>query len=469
MAAEISNLSTVLSHEEQKILACVHCGLCLEACPTYVATSDENDGPRGRIYLMRAVTEGRLKPDSLTFETHIDRCLGCRACEAACPAGVEYGQLLEAARAEIASNKAKLTWTYRILHFVLRHVWLQPWRLRAAFGLARFFRDSGLAKFLIGIGMARGISDRFEFALLLLEGSRGAGRKSEKDAGRMPADRPQDAGAPSGAPNGAPNGGPMLFKGCVTEGLFKRVNEATERVLAVNGCAARAPESQVCCGALHAHAGDLEGARKLARQNIDAFTTANGSQPAPIVTNAGGCGAMLASYAHLLADDPQYADHAKDFSGRVRDIGQQLHAVGFRNGANVGFERTTYDASCHLIHGQRAADASLGMLWAIPDLKFAMLNGSDVCCGGAGVYNLLEPQLSQEVLNEKLKHIAESGAEVLATGNAGCHMQIAAGAKLAGLPLRVCHPVELLDESYARAGFYNPAEQLPHDRLARNS
>jgi glycolate oxidase iron-sulfur subunit len=445
-----SSLSTVLFREEEKILACVHCGLCLEACPTYVVTSDENDGPRGRIYLMRAVTEGRLKPDSLAFETHIDRCLGCRACEAACPAGVQYGQLLEAARGEIATNKAKLTWTYRILHLVLRHVWLHPRRLRAAFGFAKLMRDSGLAKFLVGIGLADGISSRFAFGLMLLDASRGRSGKDE-NAGRMPATRPQDAGAPKDAP--------LLFKGCVTEGLFKRVNEATERVLAVNGCATHAPESQVCCGALHAHAGDLKGARKLARQNIDAFSNeSSGAKRTPIITNAGGCGAMLVSYGHLLADDPKYAERAKEFSARVRDIGQQLQSIGFRNGVNVGFERTTYDASCHLLHGQHAADASLGMLWAIPDLKFALLNGSDVCCGGAGVYNLLEPQLSQEVLNEKLAHIAESGAEVLATGNPGCHMQIAAGAKLAGLPLRVCHPVELLDESYARAGFYAQRE-----------
>jgi glycolate oxidase iron-sulfur subunit len=335
-----------------------------------------------------------------------------------------------------------------MLRFVLRHVWLQPPRLRAAFGFARLFRDSGLGKLLVTTGLAQGISARFDFALLLLEGSRGRAGENETNAGRMPADRPQDAGAP--------NGTPMLFRGCVTEGLFKRVNDATERVLAANGCAAQAPSDQVCCGALHAHAGDLEGARHLARRNIEAFTS--GSNGSPIVTNAGGCGAMLVSYGHLLSDDPKYADRAKEFSTRVRDIGQQLQALGFRNGANVGFARTTYDASCHLLHGQHAADASLGMLWAIPDLKFAMLNGSDVCCGGAGVYNLLEPQLSQEVLNEKLKHIAESGAEVLATGNPGCHMQIAAGAKLAGLPLRVCHPVELLDESYSRAGFYGPRE-----------
>jgi glycolate oxidase iron-sulfur subunit len=420
-------------------------------------TSDENDGPRGRIYLMRAVTEGRLKPESLTFETHIDRCLGCRACEAACPAGVQYGQLLEAARAEITNNPANVTWTYRILHLVLRHVWLQPWRLRAAFGLAKFLRDSGLAKLMISVGMARGISDRFEFGLLLLEGSRaGTPQDSDSGAARMTAARLQNAGAPSGAQMGVAKDAPaMLFKGCVTEGLFQRVNVATQRVLEINGCATNTPDKQVCCGALHAHAGDLEGARKLARRNIDAFTSgSNGAKSTPIITNAGGCGAMLVSYAHLLEDDVKYAARAKEFSARVRDIGQQLQEVGFRNGSNIGFERTTYDASCHLLHGQHAADASVGMLWAIPDLKFALLNGSDVCCGGAGVYNLLEPQLSQAVLAEKLKHIAESGAEVLATGNPGCHMQIAAGAKLAGLPLRVCHPVELLDESYANAGFY---------------
>ena len=252
---------------------------------------------------------------------------------------------------------------------------------------------------------------------------------------------------------GAPQSGAsaLLFKGCVTEGLFKRVNDATQRVLAVNGCQTQSPDAQVCCGALHAHAGDLEGARTLARRNIEAFKFSD----APIVTNAGGCGAMLASYAHLLADDEQYADRARGFSERVRDVGQQLEANGFRNGASIGFERTTYDASCHLLHGQHAADASTKMLWAIPNLNFVLMNGSDVCCGGAGVYNLLEPELSEEVLDEKLRNLEQSGARVVATGNPGCHMQIAAGAKLAGMELAVCHPVELLDESYRRAAFYN--------------
>jgi len=448
---QTSVLTKAFAGEQEKILACVHCGLCLEACPTYVATGDENDSPRGRIYLMRAVEEGRLAVDSPTFQSHIDRCLGCRACESACPAGVEYGQLLEAARSEISRSQPKPGGVYSLLKFVLKHVWLKPKRLRAAFTLARFIRDSGLARLLLRTGFAGEISSEFQFGLALLNGSAGYGKDGrEERAGRMPAHRPQDAGAPdTGAPDaGAPT--VLLFKACVTEGLFQRVNAATKRVLEVNGCPTQSPAGQVCCGALHAHAGELEGARLLARQNIDAF----GDRDEAVVTNAGGCGAMLAAYGHLLADDEKYAVRAREFSARVRDIGQQLEARGFRNGAAIGVERTTYDASCHLIHGQHASAASLQMLWAIPNLNFALLKDSDVCCGGAGVYNLLEPELSEQVLAEKLRQIRDSGATVLATGNAGCHMQIAAGASLAGMSLRVCHPVELLDESYQRAGLY---------------
>jgi glycolate oxidase iron-sulfur subunit len=449
-AAQPSKLATVLSAEEEKLLACVHCGLCLEACPTYVATGDENDSPRGRIYLMRAVEEGRLAVGSATFESHIDRCLGCRACEAACPAGVEYGQLLEAARGEIARSQDKPGGIYRLLKFVLKHVWLKPKRLRVAFGVARLVRDSGLARLLLRTQFAGGISSEFEFALTLLDSSSPRVAPGYKPAsnsdqvGKMPPNRRQDVGVPNGERA-------LLFKACVTEGLFRRVNEASQRVLEVNGCRTQAPSGQVCCGALHAHAGELDGARILARQNIDAF----GDGGEGIITNAGGCGAMLASYGHLLADDEKYAERAREFSARVKDIGQQLDAIGFRNGASIGFERTTYDASCHLLHGQHGSAASLKMLWAIPELNFALLKDSDVCCGGAGVYNLLEPELSEQVLGEKLQNIEQCGASVLATGNAGCHMQIAAGARLAGIPLRVCHPVELLDESYRRAGYYS--------------
>lgn len=441
--------STPLAHaraaEEAKLLACIHCGLCLEACPTYLHTGDENDSPRGRLYLMRAVAEERMQAASPSFERHINRCLGCRACESACPAGVEYGQLLEAARARLAGSGVNQGVVHRLLRHTLKHVWRHPARLRFAFALSRVLRDAGIISLLLTSQLPRLISKRLEFALALLQSSAPvnftAGHHSEHAAEKKLTGDTSRAGATRA----------LLFTGCVTEGLFARVNRATARVLAANNCRTTAPPAQVCCGALHAHAGDLEGARALARRNLKAFADDN---EASIITNAGGCGAMLVSYAHLLADDPAFAAPARTFSGRVRDVGQQLAATGIRRGASLGDALTTYDASCHLLHGQRAGDASRRMLHAIPDLKFAPLADSDVCCGGAGVYNLLESELSARVLREKLQHVKETGASLVATGNPGCQMQLAAGARLAGLPIQACHPVELLDESYRRAGIY---------------
>jgi glycolate oxidase iron-sulfur subunit len=246
----------------------------------------------------------------------------------------------------------------------------------------------------------------------------------------------------------------MLFTGCVGAGLFSRVNDATVRVLAINGLAAPAPKTQVCCGALHAHAGDLEGARTLARRNIAAFEHATNAD-APVVTNAGGCGAMLISYGHLLADDEVFAERAHKFAGRVRDVSQVLETVELKTGVEGPEQTVTYDSSCHLLYGQHAGEAPLRLVVAAKTWRFAPLEGSERCCGGAGIYNLLEPNLSSQVLAEKLANVQATGAKVLATGNPGCQMQIGAGALLAGMDLKVCHPVELLDEAYARAGMYD--------------
>ena len=430
-------LTDAIHREEQKLLACVHCGLCLEACPTYTLTGDENDSPRGRIYLMRAVVEERLHADSASFKTHIDRCLGCRACEPVCPAGVEYGELLEASRATIYPPEVERGFTYRLLSLVLRHVWLQPVRLRSAFAFARLLRNSGAARLLLSSRLAGLISKRFEFGLGLLLSS--APQLSTQTDHAVSAPRNSEQMKPA-----------LLFTGCVTEGLFARVNEATKRVLLVNGVNAEAAPNQVCCGALHAHAGDLDGARLLARQNISAF----GAGDEPVITNAGGCGAMLVSYAHLLAADSIFAERAKSFSARVRDVSQQLETSTIVSGAHLE-DAVTYDASCHLLNGQHATEAPLKVLRAIPDLNLAPLEGAERCCGGAGVYNLLEPEMSAGVLEEKLGHVRATGANVLATGNPGCQMQIGAGSHLAGMKLRVCHPVELLDLSYRQAGFYS--------------
>jgi glycolate oxidase iron-sulfur subunit len=418
--------------QEDKLLACIHCGLCLEACPTYVITGNENDGPRGRLYLMRAVAEGRLENTSKAFATHIDRCLGCRACEQVCPAGVEYGQLLEASREVLLESQPKSDLGNKLLRFVLRYVWLSPARLRLFFTASRLFRDLGLARLLLKSRLARLISPRAEFGLALLESSRGI---SHAKALRRD-ERRKDKTV-------------LMFIGCVGEGLFAGVNRATERVLRANNFNVSIPSEQVCCGALHAHAGDLEGARKLARQNIAAFNS-----DAPIVTNAGGCGAMLTTYAHLFANDDELVGPAANFSARVRDVSQQLATVEMRTAPAPVESNVTYDTSCHLLYGQRSGEASERMLRSVVGDKFVALNGTERCCGAAGIYNLMQPEMSQRVLQEKLDHIQSTHAGILATGNPGCQMHIGAGACLSQMKLKVCHPIELVDQAYERAGFY---------------
>jgi glycolate oxidase iron-sulfur subunit len=379
---------------------------------------------------MRAVAEGRIENTSEAFARHIDRCLGCRACEPVCPAGVHYGELLEASREEQLQAQPKQDWTNKLLRFALRHVWLSPTRLRRFFGAARVFRDLGLARLLLRLGLMK-------FPMALLESSRPIFTEHAPD-------QIQTAGDPV-----------FLFKGCVGEGLFARVNRATRRVLQANGFKVEIPESQVCCGALHAHAGDLEGARELARKNLAAFRESN----APIVTNAGGCGAMLVTYGHLLSNESTVAEQARQFSARVRDVSQQLATREMRAGQDPVDTNVTCDLSCHLLYGQRAGDASLRLLQGIPGLNVVALKGAERCCGAAGIYNMLQPELSRQVLNEKLDHVNETDASILATGNAGCQMQIGAGARLAGMDLQVCHPIELVDQSYARAGFYDDGKQ----------
>jgi glycolate oxidase iron-sulfur subunit len=417
--------------QEDKLLACIHCGLCLEACPTYVITGNENDGPRGRLYLMRAVAEGRLENTSSAFATHIDRCLGCRACEQVCPAGVQYGELLEASREVLLQSQPKHDLPNKLLRFVLRHVWQSPARLRLFFTASRVFRDLGLARLLLKSRLARLISPRAEFGLALLESSRPvfSNNKASKTDGSA--------------------GNVLLFSGCVGEGLFARVNRATERVLSANNFNVTIPSEQVCCGALHAHAGDLEGARRLARQNLSAFDS-----DAPIITNAGGCGAMLTTYGHLFANDEELAEPAAGFSARVRDVSQQLATVEMRTAPAPVETPVTYDTSCHLLYGQRSGEASEQLCRTVAGDKFVALNGTERCCGAAGVYNLMQPEMSQRVLQEKLDHINSTHAGILATGNPGCQMHIGAGARLAQMDLKVCHPIELVDQAYERAGFY---------------
>jgi glycolate oxidase iron-sulfur subunit len=397
--------------------ACVHCGFCLQSCPTYLTLEDENDSPRGRVLLMRSALEGTLGIDDPSLETHIDRCLGCRACETACPSGVPYGHLLEATRATMAERR-RLPFVARLILWTFG----RPTALTIAMALSRLLRTTRIPAL-----MSR-MNGRLGFAMAMLASTERKRAATEYTAR-----------------GDATRGTVAMLLGCVMEGLLTGANRATERTLVVNGYSMVDAPGQRCCGALHAHAGDLDAARALARANVAAFEKADAQY---ICVNAAGCGAMMKEYAHLLADDAEFAERAARVSARVRDVSELLVAAGPVAGATPVHASVTYDAPCHLLHAQRIADPPLAMLRAIPGLRLVPLSGAEHCCGAAGIYNLVEPDTSNAVLAPKLENIRATSATLVATGNPGCLMQIGAGLRRASIDSRVVHPVELLDASY---------------------
>jgi glycolate oxidase iron-sulfur subunit len=404
---------------------CVHCGFCLQACPTFLATGDEADSPRGRIELMRAVEAGELAPDDPALALHLDRCLGCRGCEPVCPSGVGYGRGLAAARALIADRRgvpalARLALAAMTGEGVSRVV----------YALARALRATGVPRWLAGWG-------RLRFAMGMLAATRpraAGGRGTARKARRAPSPALPRPPALSTV---------VLFRGCVMDGLFSHVHDATIRTLEVNGYAVREVAEQVCCGALHEHAGLEHEARRLARVNVAAF----GAGDEPIVVNSAGCGAMLKEYGYLLGAS------AAGFAARVKDVTELLAARGPRPGAPID-ATVAYDPPCHLLHAQRIAEPPERVLRAIPVLRLIKTPDAAQCCGSAGLFTLVEPAMSRAVLAPKLATLAEARPQVVATGNPGCLMQLGAGLAAAGIRAGARHPVELLDESYAAAGYY---------------
>jgi glycolate oxidase iron-sulfur subunit len=440
----MAGLAAALAREEERLLACVHCGFCLTACPTYVRLGDEADSPRGRLFLMRAVVEGRLDPGAEAFVTHIDRCLGCRACETVCPSGVEYGFLLERARATVVARKGSGLATR-----VLLGIFGSRPLTRLALAGGRLLRATGLPSILARLLPRRFARLRFGLAMLAATRPwRGLSSVRGPDTGEVR--EPAGDGQANASPRRPVTGGARvaLLTGCVQSGLFARVNRATARVLEVNGFEVVAVPGQGCCGALHAHAGELERARQLARANIEAFERAGVDY---IVVNAAGCGAALKEYGELLADDPAFAERAAALAARTRDVSELLVERGPLPGAPLPL-RVTYDAPCHLHHAQRVTRAPLELLRAIPGLELVPLPDAEECCGGAGIYGLLHPELGGRILADKVEAIRSTRADVVVTPNPGCMMQIGAGLRLAGENTRVLHPIELLEESYRRAG-----------------
>jgi glycolate oxidase iron-sulfur subunit len=416
--APCAHPGTPLAGVRAGIDACVHCGFCLQACPTYLTLEDENDSPRGRIVLMRSAYEGTLSLDDPSLRRHIDQCLGCRGCETACPSGVPYGQLLEATRATVAQRHQK-----PLLARLVLGVFRRPLLLRVVLGAARVIRRTGLAD------MLSSLPGRLGFSMAMLASTARKFRGGNYQASAHKADR----------------GSAVLLRGCVMNGLYGETNKATERTLRVNGYSVQRAPSPRCCGALHAHAGDLEGARDLAKASIAAFEKVPSDY---IVTNAAGCGAMMKEYGHLLAGDAAWAERADKVAARVRDVSELLAAAGPRQAGPL-HARVTYDAPCHLLHAQRVSAAPLQVLEAIEGLQLVPIAGAEQCCGSAGIYNLLEPEVSAKVLDPKLNEIMFGGAELVTTGNPGCLMQIGAGLKRVGRGTRAVHPVDLLDEAYA--------------------
>jgi glycolate oxidase iron-sulfur subunit len=400
-------------------LDCVHCGLCLPACPTYRATGRETSSPRGRIYLVRAVAEGRVPADGVLLEEAF-LCLGCRACETACPSGVAFGALLEETRAALGEAGLRRGLAARLERLALRGVVARRRPLRLAVDLLALAQRLRLDRLAVALAPRR-----LRDALALLPA--------------VPRRRERAPLAERVAAEGPLRGRVALLVGCVAGELFAPVNAATLRVLARNGFEVRVPRGQGCCGALHAHAGDADFARRLARRNVAAFAAAGAEL---LVTNSAGCGAALRDTVRWLPGE------AGTFSASVRDVCELLDAAGLAAPPGRLPLRVCYDDPCHLVHGQRIEAAPRRLLARIPGLEIVPHDDPAACCGAAGTYNLTHPAMSRAVLERKMRSLAAADPDVIATGNPGCLMQLRAGARAAGLRARVAHPIELLDEAY---------------------
>jgi glycolate oxidase iron-sulfur subunit len=404
---------------------CVHCGFCLPVCPTYVLWNEEMDSPRGRIYLMKMVAEGTATINE-TSVGHFDACLGCMACMTACPSGVEYGKLIEATRAQIERRYTRPAPEKRFRRFMFS-IFPHPDRLRMLLLPLRLYQKTGLESLMRRLGVRKLLPARL--------------RAMESLLPQVPAQEKIPELIPA---QGEQRRRVGLLLGCVQRVLFPQVNAATARVLAAEGCEIVAPKEQPCCGALLVHAGEEEQAMQFARQTIDTFEKA---QVNTVIINAAGCGSNVKEYGHLLRDDPQYAARAKAFAAKCRDISEFLAELEPRAARHALGLRVAYHDACHLQHAQGVRLQPRTVLGRIPQLELLEIPEAAICCGSAGIYNLVQPEAATELGDRKAGHIAALDADVVVSANPGCLLQLQSALARAGRKLPVRHFIELLDAS----------------------
>jgi len=414
---------------------CMHCGLCLPSCPTYDATKLERHSPRGRIALMRAIADERLEPTK-TFADEMYYCLGCLACMTACPAGVDYAELFEKARAEAEASRVLASPGRSLIRaLTLRGLFMDLNRLKLLGRVMQLWQGLGLQSAVRALGLTRLLPRRF--------------RELEAMTPPVKYQWTEDLVAPVTPARGIRRFRVALLAGCAQDLIFSDVNRDTAEVLAHNGCEVVTPPDQHCCGSLHAHNGEWELAQELARRNIDQFPPESFDA---IISNAGGCGSHLKHYARLLADDVRYVERARLWDAKVKDIHEWLAFTGIESPPAAGAPQqvVTYHESCHLCHGQKVSAQPRSLLRAIPGVRLVELPEASWCCGSAGIYNLTQPEMAGQLLQRKVEHIVTTRAQVVATGNPGCLLQLINGCRDRGLELRVAHPVTLLAEAYRR-------------------
>jgi len=416
------------------ILACIHCGLCLPSCPTYRLTGEEKHSPRGRIQMMRAAADGRLELAG-DFSDSMGFCLGCYACETACPAGVDYSALFEAARAAVDDDAERRGTLPRFKRPLLRGLFLRKGRLKALARTIRLAEKSGLRRFGVRSGLLKKMAPR----LAALE-------PMAPPISPVPSDR---LIAAVERPAGDVKYRVQLLTGCVMNVSFADVNRQTADLLLAVGCEVHRAPAQECCGSLHGHNGDLETARRLARTNVAAFDAALPlAETDAIVVNAAGCGAFMKDYGHLLAADPLWAERAALFAAKVKDVSEFLATVERPTPKGRVDAVATYHDACHLVHAQGISEAPRALLAEVPGLTLVPLPDATTCCGSAGIYNVLQPEASAELLGWKMENVAKTGARMVITGNPGCALQIAAGARRLGPDVEVLHPVTVLHRAW---------------------